>query len=434
MPHPLFGDFAKCAALRIAGVLLGLGTAIFLARALGPSGYGIYAFALVLASALAQVLLFGLPTLVMRETAYARADGDWPRLRRLWKWSGRATVGTVLGAGATVGFGLWALGDAITPTRAATLGVGLLFMLFVSFQTLWGASLHGLGRVVANQFLELCLRPAVFLALLLFLTVVASGTPSPPLAMGLYAAAAAAAFATGAWLLHRAAPPGVRIGKAPGGAAPGWQAARLAMGLVVLMNLINAYADIVVLGVFRPDNEVGFFRAAWQVSTLASFGMDVVVFVIMPHFARMHRDGDWAGLQRMATLGARLAVAMALPVVAVCAFLGAKVLVLIFGVAYAPGFAPMLILAAGQLANAYFGLNVALISMTGLEGRAAKAMTAAAATNLVLNLGLVPTFGMHGAAFATTATLTMLNVLLWRTARRELGIDTRALLHKVWKS
>jgi len=413
-------------------VVPGLATATVLARALGPSGYGIYAFVLVLASALAQVLLFGLPTLVLRETAYARTDGDWPRLRRLWKWSARATAGKILGAVATVGFGLWALGDAITPVRAATLGVGLLFMLFVSFQTLWGAALQGLGRVVANQFLKLCLRPAVFLALLL--TVVASGTLSPPLAMGLYAAAAAVAFATGAWLLRRAAPPGVRTAKAPGGAAPGWRAASLAMGLVVSMNLINNYADIVVLGAFRPAEEVGFFRAAWQLSTLAGFGVQVVVLVIMPHFARLHREGDRAGLQRMAALGARLAVAMAMPVVVVCAFLGETVLALIFGAAYAPGFTPMLILAAGQFANAYFGLNMALINMTGLEGRTARAMTAAAAANLALNLGLVPTFGMHGAAIATTATLTMLNVLLWRTARRELGIDTRARLRKVRQS
>jgi len=78
--HPLLGT----AGLRVANAGLGFAVAVMLARTLGADGYGLYSTAFVIASVCAIVVQFGLPNLVMRETATAAVSEDWAHMRAVW--------------------------------------------------------------------------------------------------------------------------------------------------------------------------------------------------------------------------------------------------------------------------------------------------------------------------------------------------------------
>jgi O-antigen/teichoic acid export membrane protein len=67
-----------------------------------------------------------------------------------------------------------------------------------------------------------------------------------------------------------------------------------------------------------------------------------------------------------------------------------------------------------------------LLNMTGHEQDTARGMTIAAVSNVVLNLLLVPLWGLTGAALASAITLTAWNVLLWLAVRRRLKINSMA--------
>ena len=67
--------------LRLGGALLTFAVGVQLARFLGPSGFGIYGVVLAIATMLTALAQLGLPTLVVREIARTRAEGDWPGLR-----------------------------------------------------------------------------------------------------------------------------------------------------------------------------------------------------------------------------------------------------------------------------------------------------------------------------------------------------------------
>ena len=99
----------------------------------------------------------------------------------------------------------------------------------------------------------------------------------------------------------------------------------------------------------------------------------------------------------------------------------------VFGAAYGGSGAALGILAIGQLCDAAFGSVVFLLNMTGHERDTVRGLSIGVVVNALLNLALIPLFGINGAAAATALTLLIWNVLLWRAVRRRLGIDSTAL-------
>src|SRR5699024_3562617 len=79
-------------AIKVLGLGFSLLTAIVLARVLGPEQYGIYSYVLAIVSILAIPAMFGLPSLIVRETAKAEVKQEWGKMRGLWFWANSLTA------------------------------------------------------------------------------------------------------------------------------------------------------------------------------------------------------------------------------------------------------------------------------------------------------------------------------------------------------
>ena len=411
-------------AVKIAATGLSFAVAVVLARMLGPEGYGVYAYAFALVSLLAIPAQFGLPSLVIRETAKAQANEDWALMRGLWRWAtgmaGAISIALALAAGGIA----WIFADRFTEAQFATFAWGLILIPLIALGNLRGAALRGLRRVVAGQLPESVLRPGLLVLLVLGAVWLWGGEAlTPSGAMALHTAAAGAAFLIGAVMLQRARPVAVKARPAPAYNSRAWMAAALPLALLMGMQMINQHTDILMLGLFRPADEVGIYRVVVQGGTLVVFGLQAVNMVVAPQFARLHSLGDKASLQRVATLSARAGLAIALPVALAFILFGEAILGWIFGPAFAAGAIALAIIAVGQLVNAGFGSVGYLLNMTGHERDTALGVAIAAGCNIILNLILIPPLGMNGAALATALTLVIWNGLLWRDAWRRLGFS-----------
>src|SRR5262245_35906659 len=69
------------AGVKAAQGLLGFVTAIVLAKMLGPSGYGTYAFVMALVGFMSIPSELGVPGLAVREIATSNARKDWGYMR-----------------------------------------------------------------------------------------------------------------------------------------------------------------------------------------------------------------------------------------------------------------------------------------------------------------------------------------------------------------
>jgi len=69
---------------------------------------------------------------------------------------------------------------------------------------------------------------------------------------------------------------------------------------------------------------------------------------------------------------------------------------------------------------------IVLLNMTGNESVMARGLALAAALNVIMNLVLIPLFGIVGAALATALSITIFNLMMWNAAMRLLRINTFA--------
>ena len=411
--------------LKITSGGLGFLSTVLLARLLEPAGYGVYAYVYAWINVLSVLTQFGLPTLVVRETARGMAQDRPDLVQGIWRWAGRIT-GLLSLALAGVGAVLaWVLRSSFGGERLSTFAWAILLVPLVALGNLRGAALRGLQRVVAGQMPEFLIRPGLLVLLLGGAAWLLGRSLSAAEAMALSVAAAALAFGFGAWMLWRVAPSSVRAAR-PQYESRAWWLSAFPLAFVDGISLINNQAAIIILGFFVSDAEIGVYRVAAQVSTLASFGLDAVNLVVAPRFAELYEKGDLAKLQRLVTISARVILAMNMGFTLGYVLLGRLFLRLVFGPAYLGAYIPLLILLVGQAVNSAAGSVGMLLNMTRHERDTAKGLAVSAILNVVLNLLLVPLLGIIGAAIATAVSLITWKVLLWQVVRWRLGINSLA--------
>lgn len=415
-------------AVKVANTLLALLVTILLARMLGTEHYGIYAFIMSIVSIVAIPTQFGLPELVVRETAKAQVSGNWALIRGIWSWSattiGLAGLGVVI-AGAVAA---WFAFGYFSADRLTAFAWALPLIPLIALTGLCGAALRGLRHVVQGQLPGDILRPA---GLLLLVAVTVGIYPYLELtasyAMALHVVAAAIALFIALFLLRCAYPASLEKRPAPVYRIVEWSAAAWPMALISGMTVLNQKTDILMLGILTGVEHVGLYRVAAHGAMLVSFGLPAIGIAARPWFARFHANGQMVRFQRLSTLGARVMLAMALPVALVFMLFGEPLLHLVFGKDYVTGYPVLAILAATHVVHAGFGTLVPLLNMTGYERITMKAVGFAVSLNILLNAVLVSFYGIIGAAIATGVTLIVLNMVLWRAVRSRLGVDSSIL-------
>jgi O-antigen/teichoic acid export membrane protein len=408
--------------VNVAGKGMTFVTGVLLARLMGPSNLGVYAMALAVAQLLRLPSALGLPGVVARYVPVYEVEENWGLLRGLLLRAVQLTLSLSVVATITGSIVVWFLNGWLEHEKAVSLWLALAMIPIFDFSVLRSAALQGLRRVVFAQIPDILLRPML---LIVFLGVAWSLTATalfvPVFTLALYLLAVIFSFILGMVLLMRAIP------------QPTWQTVTqtdyrrwgkslLPFMLLYTMQLVLSQVDIVMLSLLSTDTAVGLYRVASQGAELMSFTLGIVNVVIQPMIARLHTLGDHARLQQMITHTTRLSVAVTLPLALLLVSFGPWLLSTVFGAPYRLSYAPMTILAGGQLFNVAVGSVGLLLFMTGNERDAARAISLAVVLNVALDFALIPDFGTEGAAIASTASLIAWNMFLFNRVRQRLGL------------
>ncbi|ASK33667.1 flippase [Alloalcanivorax mobilis] len=414
-------------ALMVGSTLLTALVAVFLARLLGPAGYGVYAFAFSLITVLAIPSQLGLPQLVVRETARAQVNGDWGLMRGLWRWS---SLSVWLFSFAVAG-AAWAVMVSFdwgfSVAQKETFLWGLVLIPVIALGNIRGAALRGLHRVIKGQLPEFILRPGLFLLLIFAVLYLLPLKLGPASAMALHGLAAFVAFLVGAWILYRERPAPLAARPAPRYQHRAWALSALPLAAIGALTLINSNTDILMLGFMRSEHEVGIYKVVVTGANLIIFGLQAINMVVAPQFSRLFTQKRMDDLQKIVTSSSRAILIIALPTVIVVVLFGRQILGVVFGEEYKAGYLPLVILGLGQLFNAFFGSVSMLLNMTNNERQTIKGVAVAALTNVVLNALLIPVYGIIGAAIATSISVVLWNLVLWYFVRKSIGIESTVI-------
>lgn len=393
-----------------------------LTRAIGEADYGAWTQALVASSLLVPLVLFALPTTIVRSFA--------PTALARLRWAAFGRLGSlVLGLGALVALAAWwarapVAGLVWGDDLRAGLLPGLLLVLAadagIEFANAWLRAAGRIGWVAWGLLARSMLRYAVVWAL------VADGSRALQAWLPVYGISQVALAGV---LLLLAASVLRAEARAPHADAPSTDVPRMAellsfsaplVGLAVF-GALNASFDRFLLVQALGLEAVATYAAAVSLSAVPAVFYSVLGFTLFPVLSRAwhaQRRDEAAHLT-----GQALAVylGLALPVGVVLAVAGPWLLPWITTASYQ---APWPVFAGQAVAVLAFGVYQILLYTLLLDGRSLQVLgmaMAAAALNAAANLLLLPRFGLGGAAAA--AALANLAVMgwAWREAGRVLG-------------
>lgn len=183
--------------------------------------------------------------------------------------------------------------------------------------------------------------------------------------------------------------------------------------LIAVMNSIIELSDTLLLGVLRSASEVSIYYIAAKIAALSTTLLFIINGTIAPDISRRWAQHDRAGAFAIVRKYSRFMLALALMILLAIGVLREYILA-VFGPEYRDqGVYPLLVLAIGYFFVLAAGPLGIFMTMTGNHRRYLHNNIAACVINVVLNLILIPPYGVNGACFATAVALALKNTLLY---------------------
>jgi len=419
----LYRGSAVFLAIYVAGSGLSFGVHLLLARTVGATAYGHFVYA---TSWLALLLLgstLGLRPTVLRFAAAYRATAQWPLLRGLLgsatRWAFAASMAMVALAAAVI---------AATRPNGEDASTALLLVVaatpFMALAEVWCAAVRGLGAVARSQVPASLVQHLLLGGSFAALVAVTGTPPGAATAAAAFLLATLGTFGASRWLLRRLQLPLPSAGSASH-ARREWAGVAAGNFLIAACQAARAPLIAVMAGAQVEAQQLAYFVAASRLANVMALGLTGISGFAAPLISRYHALAQRAGLQRLAHLCARGALAVALAVALVLAFFGRELLAL-FGPGFASAFGVLLILALGEAAAAAVGPAGYFLTMTGRQAAATRIEAGSSVMSVVLAAALIPHHGITGAAIAVAAGSVARNlataIAVWRHLHLRLAV------------
>ncbi|WJR69361.1 lipopolysaccharide biosynthesis protein [Neorhizobium sp. CSC1952] len=405
--------------IRIFSAAIAFVSQIVLARLMGEFEYGIFAFVWVLVVLAGNLSCLGFHTSVIRFLHQHRARGELASVRGL---NLAVRLVALVSASAVAGLGflfLYVFGDTVEAYYLVPIALAFFTMPMIALGDVLDGTARSNGWTVTALSPTYLIRPALILAFMLL----AIWLGAPQTAVTAMQAALAATYVTTLSQLLRLT---LRLRREYGPGAKrfelgAWFRYSLPLFLVDGIGFLLTNADVVVVGIYLPPDQVGIYYAAAKTIVLVQFVYFSIKAAAGPRFSAIMAEGDMPALAAFAGQMARWSFWPSLAV-GLVALAAGELLLSLFGSAFTAGYWLMAILFAGILAKSLVGPGEVLLSMAGHQNLCVLLYAATLAASIGLYVVLIPRLGLTGAALATAAGMMIEAVLLHIAVRRTLGI------------
>jgi O-antigen/teichoic acid export membrane protein/Mrp family chromosome partitioning ATPase len=412
--------FARGGGLNLVGALCNqaalLGVTLLVARRLGRVDVGVYAQAYAFLALLSPLAMMGLTQGLTRFVAVHLAERDPGAVRGTIRLG--VTVSTLIAC--AIGAVLFAAAPLLAQVAFSEprLTVPLQFVALTlpasAFTNAALAATQGYRTMKPFALIGLIFEPVARLLLAGALLVAGMGLRGVMIALlaSNLSAAALAALALRRVMGPPTAPPTYTPGKLFSFSAVSWSAGLASTALI--------WADILLLGLLGSSGQVGVYTVATRLVHLATFVMLPINAAFAPRVADLEARGDTASLRHTYQLAESWIIRLSLPAFVLLMVFPADLLAL-FGKGFAVGAAVTMILAVGKFVDAATGPCGLMLNMSGRPGINVLDNLVGLVLNVVLNLLLIPRYGIVGSAVAWAVSLCLVNgarvVQVWLAMR-----------------
>jgi len=401
-----FVGLAAANAMQFALVLM-------IGRSLNQDAAGIFFEGFAAVRLLSVLAVLGLDVTAIRYVAVHRARGEHDRARAA------VALSVLLAGGASIAIA--ALVFALAPQLSDLFGahdlqfvlrVMVLSLPAVTLQMVLIGATRGTGRMKAFVVVDQVADGVLRVALVAFALALGYGLDGTAVAftiasyLTLAAAALAARGVTGT--VRQAAR--VETGALIRFSANQWGASLAGVGLL--------WADTLLLGLWRPPADVAVYSIATRTVLFGMMFILPIGIAFQPQIGRLYALSDHAGLYRMYGFATKWSTIAGCPPLLFLTLFALPIVTLLYGPSYARGAWPLALLAIGQTVNAATGPCGHVVTMIGRADLVLKNSVIALVLNVVLNVALIPPYGMVGAGLAWGISIVIWNLIrLWQVYR-----------------
>jgi O-antigen/teichoic acid export membrane protein len=206
-----------------------------------------------------------------------------------------------------------------------------------------------------------------------------------------------------------------------------WFAVSVTLFTITIITLVLKRVDILFMSYYFGNTHAGIYAVASMISSFVPFGLSVVDYVFAPRISELYESHQHEKLQQMISNTSKIILIITLPITFVMIVFG-KFILQIFGTAFIASYLPLIILTAGQFANAWTGMVAAMMTMTGNQRIFLLIYVLAGILDVILNFILVPSLGMIGAAISSAVSLAALNLTMYFIVKKKLHIKVSAFI------
>ncbi|MDH4991234.1 lipopolysaccharide biosynthesis protein [Aquamicrobium lusatiense] len=404
--------------VRVVSAAIAFFSQVLMARWMGSFEYGIFVLVWVTMLIVGSISCLGFSTSVIRFIPEFRERGMLAELRGIVRVSRQVVLAASTLTALAGAAGVWLFADRIEDYYVVPFLLGLLCLPMVALTDL----LQGVSR--AHSWALSALLPTYIsrpVLILVFMgAALLAGCPAD--ATTAIIAAIAATYVTALGQL-------LSLGSRVSATIPAgdsrillrqWFFISLPIFLVDSFFYLLTNADVLMVGFYRDPQEVAVYFATVKTLALVHF----VYFAVKAGSAQRYAQFAHGDRHRLAAFARETvswtfwpSLAMAVVVLA----LGRPMLGL-FGEGFQSGYPLLFLLVVGVVARASVGPCESLLTMSGHQNSCAVVFAATLALNIVLNVLLLPPFGLWGAAVATAFAMIFEAAGLSFTVWRKLGI------------
>jgi len=197
------------------------------------------------------------------------------------------------------------------------------------------------------------------------------------------------------------------------------------MAISAVVYILMQSVDVLLLGKYTDFSQVAFYSVTVKLTMLINLVLSSVNSVYAPTFSELYSGGRMDELRDAIKKATRLIFVLTFPAI-VLLFLLSGIVLDFFGPDYTVAKTALYILLAGQIVNTFCGSAGIYMNMTGKQVVFQRILLLAFTANLILNVLLIPEYGINGAAVATCVSMIFWNLITaWYIYKKD---DVRTFL------
>ena len=405
--------------LKVVGLLVGYGLAIFITNKFGAFVFGQYVTALLIVEILGIISRLGIDTALVRFISRYVHKGASRLINKLFfKSIAIVTLSAVIFNLLLLFFSDY-VADFMNLDEEYLLIVSFSFIPLVLFHMNTQA-IRGLKKMMSFSFLN-NVAITLFTFIIIIVLVAFSSSEKLPIyayVMSVFVMTISSYFL---WFYHRS-----KIDDSEHNNSESELSTKALFKVSVplllgqSMMLIMGKVDLFMLANMTSSDQVGIYNIALKLSMLAYMGLMAVNSIAAPKFSEIHSSGNVDALKKIVQQSTKTIFWVTLPVIIL--FLAfPKSILSVFGEEFKLAAMALIILSVSKMFSAISGSVGTFLQMVGKQNVFQNILIFTAIINIALNYVLIPSYGIDGAAFASALSGVIWNVLMIIYIKKNFG-------------